>query len=79
MTARLWRADLSSTLSCLRLLPDRLHQGLLLAGQARPKPPSSHWLGLASSARTHSIGRRAAQAFLVLFCMTREGALGKGV
>jgi hypothetical protein len=32
------------------------------------------WLGLASLAGSLPIGRRAARAFLVLFCMTREGA-----
>jgi hypothetical protein len=37
-----------------------------------PLSPPSSWL---PSARPVSIGRRAAQAFLVLFCMTREGAL----
>ena len=60
----------------------RLFNGMQRADVARRcaragqiEPPSRHRLGLASSGpNAFRIGRHAAQAFPVLFCMTREGA-----
>src|ERR1700722_2350210 len=44
----------------------------LREGQIDAKPPSHPWLGPASFGGSLPPGKRAAQVYLVLFCMTRE-------